>query len=86
MGKTRSLIQSKIRYFSSEDSDSEDEKPVVTGSRMMRENPLMLTPTGDIYSYFARRKVAPPSFAPPLKHELTKALGGASRKIRYCLA
>lgn len=51
----------------------------------MTDNPLMFTPTGDIYSYFARRKVAPPSFAPPLKHELTKALGGASRKIRYCI-
>ena len=73
--------------FFSQDSDSDDEKPVLlkTASRAMRENPLMLAPTGDIYSYFARRQVAPHYFTPPLRHEMTRALGGASRKLQYSL-
>jgi hypothetical protein len=29
-------------------------------------NPLMFTPTGDVYSYFVRRRVTPHAYTPPL--------------------
>ena len=59
------------------------EIPANRASHLVLNNPLAFTPSGDVYSYFVRRQVAPHSFAPPLKYELTKALGGSSRNIHF---
>ncbi len=67
----------------SDDSDEESENRTDSGSIRIFDDPMMFAPTGDIYSYVVRRKVAPASFSPPLKYELAKALGGPSRDQCY---
>jgi len=42
----------------------------------------MFTPTGDIYSYFIRRRLEPAGFTAPLNYDMVEALGGHGRKYQ----
>ena len=59
-----------INYYSDDSSDEEDVKESNVRDEVglrRREDPLRFAPTGDVYSYFVRRKVTPASFTMPLR-------------------
>merc|ERR1711962_375030 len=61
------------------DSDLEDEETAsIPPSQTKQEevDPMVLAPSGDVYSYFQRRRVSPCSYTHPVNSDLTRRLSG----------
>merc|ERR1712096_588357 len=64
-----------------EASDSEDEAEAPPPPPSQDDlDPKMFAPTGDVYSYFERRKIDPFFYANPLKYSTRNSLGGKYAK------